>query len=511
MVVVNTLQQNVTSGPQDYPIYIGFMKAADILKIAGVPAFLKTTSHDLIAGNVLSTPIREWQRPMDPNRVQGIATLFDNTGEMMPNPVLLAENVAGTSPSITVTAKVAPGGSLTGTFDVEFQEPDALQDHPLWILDGQHRINGLSKSAQDGNMVPVVFLLNAGGSFYKATHLAKLFAQVTTTAQKLDDLHNEWLTFAFRLGEYATTAPDGQAQIESMKCVAEICKTPAFGTVANPFLNNVRFNTHQPVSPAPGGFTYNCIELKNLILKFYYGESVTSNHLPPVVVAEQFILAHKALRLSVSNASQSVFFGTGTFNQKIMQDAFVAGVLTHLRINGIPNDWLSELQTLAFHTTNWNFSWVVSLNGEDGTNSKKLAFDVMTAALRLRKLPVPGSNSIADILKGNNAQLDMEFSKLNITGRAMTAGRMSQTLRSGNVTSANINPAVHIKIRNQSINIAKLTVTDRQSPPGSLVKYPKMIKGLVLNLSQHRSPLELFLEMKHYGGNTSVAKIDVTW
>ena len=63
---------------------------------------------------------------------------------------------------------------------------------PLWIIDGQHRINGLGNEncTQNDNPIPVVFLINSGGTFYNGANLAKIFAQVTTAATPLGNLHD---------------------------------------------------------------------------------------------------------------------------------------------------------------------------------------------------------------------------------------------------------------------------------------------------------------------------------
>ena len=328
----------------------------------------------------------------------------------MPNPVLLCENVAGNRPQIKITARLTGGGVPTGTFDVEFQEPVTPQEPPLWILDGQHRINGLAISLQQSNSVPVVFLLNAGGHFYNGPLLAKLFAQVTTSAQKLDELHNEWLTFAFHLGQYSPLAPHNVAHTTSMACVAELCRMPTVAAQTNPFFGNIKFNVQQPAIPAPGGFQYTCIELKNLLFAHYFNQPAPTGHLTSRAVAEQLTLAHRALVSAVANPNQSVFFGSGSYGQKIMQDAFIAGVLTYLRVHGPTTNWQVELSNIAVPTTNWNFSWVLSLNGEEGSISKNLAIAVFTEAFRLRGLPVSGSTNIADILRGNNAEIILECS-----------------------------------------------------------------------------------------------------
>ena len=118
----------------------------------------------------------------------------------MPNPVLLAKNafVHG----ITIGQKTIDGMPYnTGTFIIEVPDTDGdPSQRPLWILDGQHRIAGLSKSQQKNDPVPLVLLLDDGSGSYTSPLLASLFAQVTTAATKLDDLHNEWLTYAFELG-----------------------------------------------------------------------------------------------------------------------------------------------------------------------------------------------------------------------------------------------------------------------------------------------------------------------
>lgn len=484
----------------------------DILQIAGVPSFSASTNHDVIATNVLTPPIREWQRPLGTDRVNAIALLFNDTGELMPNPVLLGENVAGVHPAITIVPVQAPGGGPTGIFEVQFVPRTDQEEPALWILDGQHRINGLANSLQKLNEVPVVFLLNANGNFYSGPLLAKLFAQVTTSAQKLDDLHNEWLTFAFNLGKYSNVNTQGSRHKKSMESVAEICKRPLLGGITNPFFNQVKFNIHKTATPAPGGFSYTCEELEALLFNYYFSRPATAGHLSPSVVAEQLVLAHSALQANVSNPGNSVFFGTGNYGQGIMQDAFIAGVLGYLGTNGIPPDWSSLLQMLAFHTTNWHFNWVGSLNGTDQTVSKNLATTLFIESFVKKALPVVGSTSIADILRGNNAEIELEFSLLTGTGRPKKQGRTTLKLQTGNIKTQQIAPAGHVKLVARSINVGALTITDKNSPPGRVVEYKEIAgRGLLLTAALHAKPLMLLIQMRHYGGNVSSASLDIDW
>src|SRR4051794_28802076 len=96
MPQIACIRQTIQSGGTQFPIFIGFLPAKEILAIAEAPAFVTKTPHHEIADNVLSPPIRNWQRPLGKDRVKRIAAVFNDTGQLMPNPVLLSENaVAG--------------------------------------------------------------------------------------------------------------------------------------------------------------------------------------------------------------------------------------------------------------------------------------------------------------------------------------------------------------------------------------------------------------------------------
>lgn len=218
MVRTDCFEKQIISGGNCYPIFVGFMSAEDILKIAKVPSFEHSTKNEAIATHVLTPPVKEWQRPLDTFRRDRIASVFDNTGEFMPNPVLLSENVLENISTINILPKTLVGNVTSDSWIVEIEEPNQNQEKPLWIIDGQHRINGLAISAQKGNSIPVVLLLSKGMNYYDGPTLAKIFAQVTTAAEKLDDIHNEWLTYSFSLGKYRNDANLSKA----MQAVAKL-------------------------------------------------------------------------------------------------------------------------------------------------------------------------------------------------------------------------------------------------------------------------------------------------
>jgi hypothetical protein len=237
-------ENTIVSGSNPYPIYIGYLSAEEILEIAEVPSYDENTQNFEIATHAVTPPVKEWQRPLDRDRVGDIAARFDNTGEFMPNPVLLCENVTINPSPIQYIPHTLYGNTPTGFIEVHVPAVADGQPKPLWILDGQHRINGLGRSAQNHDKIPVVMLLDRASGFYTGSVLAKIFAQVTTSAKKLDVLHNEWLTFAFNLDTYDPTRPNFSAHKDSMTSVAELCKTPTVGSggyIPNPFHNRVQF------------------------------------------------------------------------------------------------------------------------------------------------------------------------------------------------------------------------------------------------------------------------------
>jgi DGQHR domain-containing protein len=510
VLTVECLLNPIVSGGTSYPVYVGFLPAVDIARVAEAPSFLRTTPHQQIATNIASQPVRDWQRPIDPDRVTTIADTFDNTGRLMPNPVLLAQN-AFTAGVIQIVPKTIPNSpQLTGSYVVTIDDTAQQSGQkPLWILDGQHRIAGLSQSHQRNNPVPVVFLLDGGAGAYSSPLLASLFAQVTTSATKLDDLHNEWLTFAFELDEYAPSRPQAAVARRSFEAVAALCRTPAYQGQANPFGNQVQFNEHLAVSPAHGGFSYKCTALKQLLYRNYFNQPAAAGHLNPDELAEQLALSYSALHSVVGSQPDSVFFGTTAKQQTIMQDAFLIGVCARLLKHGPPPDWANILKTLRFHQTNWDFSWTRAMSGPANTVSKRIAIRVLSGAIAEGSLP-EGSGSLADYLKGNGATVRIALSALTANDRPKRQGRIELEVVRGGNTSQAVHEHRHVKVIDQSSNIGKLEVVDA-SVRGQPLQYREITgRGLVLT-PELPNPLKLMFLMSHYGDQHHHAELEISW
>lgn len=513
---IHCLRHEIVSGGTTYPIFMGFLPAEEIATIAAAPAFSETTDHATIAGNLLQTPMKDWQRPINPERVAGIRDFFSNTGEIMPNPVLLAESGMRGAARIRVSRETGANNVQLNTWLLEIPDAAGEEEKSLWIIDGQHRIFGLATSAQRGNPVPLVVLLNEGAHSYTPETLAKLFAQVTTAAERLSELHNEWLTYAFRLREYAAGA-EQEEHLRSMEAAVHLCRIQTLpgSRSANPFLNCVRFNPFPEggtVRPRGGGFAYDCIELKQLIHAEYYHRLEQRPPLAPAEVAEQLAEAYLALQRCVAgDQSHTVFFGeSDSGGHKAMQDGFFAGVLGHLVVHGIPDSWDNILRRLHFHATPWDFrDWVDSMEGAAGNTSRKIAMAVLRETLSEGQLP-EGNPNLSDYLQGNTAHLIIHARNVTADGRAIPTGKHDIRVEPG-ARSHSIGARRQLKVGYQSSNIGKVVVLDEAAPLKTVFAIEALRRGVILKDDAMENPTRLQIRMDTYGGNYLEAKVTIRW
>lgn len=502
----------VQTGGMTYPIYVAFMSAAQIIAVAETPQFYPTTAQQSLAASVLRPNMDDWQRPLDLSRVAEIARVFAGQNELMPNPVLLSENGNLAKSQVTISQQRAGNSMPTNVWELEIIQASS-KPKALWILDGQHRIHGLNDSkVQANNLIPVVLLLN-DLPVYSGSILAKIFAQVTTGAKKLDALHNEWLTYAFRLGDYDNKAATALEHQQSMETVAKLCSSPQFsvgqGVVANPFLNNIKFNEQNPLGTFP--FGYDCTDFKALVHKHYYGCTSSGPHLSPDVLASEISRAYQALQVEVTSPQNSVFLGDSVHAQRLMKDAFIAAVLNKLLSTAPPVDWQGLLRALQFSTTSWDFKqWISTLSAQSSTASRNVAYKVLKEAFSSGLLV---AGNLADYLRGNAASVDLVCSTPTPQGRASSKNGLSFNIIRGATISPTIQGRRHLILRNASSNIATLRVVDGNSRPGKPVPYTKDLtgRGLILNSDAYANPIKLEIMMEFYGGVEVPADVTISW
>lgn len=518
------LREVIHSGRGSYPVYIGFCSAEDLSKVAVAPAFSDTTANATIANNVLTPPVAEWQRPLISGSIDAITSTFDDAGRLMPNSVLLAKNPdwkKGVIPKQQTVNGVTP----TSVWEIELAPPGKGQVCPLWILDGQHRIHGMKSSLQKSNPIPFVLLLNEDAKTYAVSRLAEIFAQVTTTAASLDQLHNEWMSYAFQLGKYSSLASEHAANQRAMETTALMCKIPDLdkNKTANPFRDQIKFNPKNAPASFPNGFAYDCVDMQKLLYRAYFSATPLTkvDRLSPKDLARQIGFAYIALRDSVEAPhDQTVFFGDREHAQRIMQDAFIVGVCTRLLQDPNPIDWPELLQSLRFNTSNWNFKpWVVSVSGGDQTTSKKIAEKVFRSHFRTGTLT--GQADIVDILRGDNAKFNVEVEVVKENGRTdkqhAAAGR---TLTQGSKLSVSYKMGAKRRVRIPAVtvadNIGAITAIDDGASTAAnriILKKIKEKRGLTLDPadSSYSSPLSIKFLVQLYGGIKIESDLNVDW
>ena len=64
-VRVDCLKEVVETAQKKFPVYVGFARPSDLVKIAIAPAYGVSDPHREIAQRVLQPPVSNWQRPLD--------------------------------------------------------------------------------------------------------------------------------------------------------------------------------------------------------------------------------------------------------------------------------------------------------------------------------------------------------------------------------------------------------------------------------------------------------------
>ena len=503
---IKALRTHLEDGTRTYPIFLGYLTAEELMTVAEVPSFAPFSSNADLARNVLNPPIEDWQRPLIEDKWKAIRDTYSKAGEIMPNPVLLAVADEG---RVRVTQQ-SLHGQLTDIYIVEVDPGPSNSRKPLWILDGQHRVKGLSESIRRTNPVPLVLLHGEVTHAYRPEQFAKVFAEVTTYATPLHPIHEDWLQYAFRLDKYRHEAGGSETNAwKATSVAARLCERQLVGTsrVPNPFYNKVQFNPVSSLIPAiAGGFAYTSISLSEIILESYY--SRPGSTLGPEVVAEQVALSVLALANVCTTATpDSAFFGDAEHRQKYFQDAYLVGVCTHLLRHGVPGDWRPILEALKFNTSDWNVSgWVHSTGGNFGNTSRKVANEVFQSAFAKGALEV--TTDIPLWLGGDEASLTFRASDLSAAGRPRRGGTETTFPINGRKT-LNIGSARHLKIANYTVNVGKLNVVDETAPFSQTYTASKLRSGV--RLPDAPGSVRLLIEGQYFGGSTSELRLAVSW
>lgn len=509
MVDFLTQMQTVhdTTGAQ-FPVLVGLMAANALEPLCEVPAFQDSTDHSAIASNILSSPVKEWQRPKIAGKVDEIAERYGQPGELMPNPVLLAAKDGSLTTRVVYTHSDG-----TQVLEASITSPTD-GSRPLLILDGQHRVEGMSQSAVPNNPLPFVILANQGTPVYSESTYAQIFAEVTTKSTQLEQLHDEWLKFAFRLDTYdmrgrTTDTP----AVQAMKTVVHLCSWSPQVPKVNVFRNKIQFNPKKQAAAAiGGGFAFDATNLRKIVEKGYFANSTRATNLVPTDVAESLSEALIALSQVITTPlSRSVFFGDPGYKQLPAQYGLMHGLLEYLAVHGVPSaGWQLVFKDLKFDTSNWDFkSWVNQLDGNVGNRSRDVAALIFREFFAAGSLP-RGVRDIPSYLRGDDARLLFEVREVGPGGRMRRSGTPHELVVGRLGYIADLSDTTKLLYKGCTSSIARVELRDRSAPFSNHYSVANVKRGAATPRPQGDSA-ELGAEVEFYGGVTQEFRIDLSW
>lgn len=235
-VRLTCLRSTIRKGGKVFPVLVGMATGRQIHSFSFVPNFDPNDSNLVIAKRLLEPLEDKWQRPADHKRISKIGDLYSKSesDQIMVNPVLLGA-IPGGEPKITV---VGAPTRVSGDMKQELVVIDIENGNSVWVIDGQHRINGMRTSNQ-----PMPFVLlhdERAGHNYTGAYLAELFSIVTTEAKPMKGIHKEWMSYAFQLDKYAS-----ENKRTLMEIGIKLATTANFGdghANENLFYGQIQFN-----------------------------------------------------------------------------------------------------------------------------------------------------------------------------------------------------------------------------------------------------------------------------
>jgi hypothetical protein len=405
---------NIRNRP--YTMYSGYMTPNQLIQFCDVPSYELSQSHVSIANGLKQAPINNWQRPLGIKRLEKIAASIDRAligtdnskDSLMANPVLIGRsdrlNQVGVDLQIN-NKTISIGGTHHPIPDLWSLEFTASANHkPLWILDGQHRIHGMGNSpyvvdeagaqvfngsiAQD-EVIPVVFIIDAG---YQPKFLAKIFTEVTTESKPMDQLHGDWMQYAFELGEYNNK----QEALLSMKVVIQLASIQDIDGSANPFFDSIKFNPHHPITPVSAFRKMSSKKLREEIMKnFYYSydgpngsDRVPPDYTPGVPqtwptaeeLATCIVRFYRAcIQSDALSGTTSKLFGPND-GSELLADMFISEFFKYIALpqnqpmitGNSTSDWVTFLQDAdrIFHAADWSLP-LVTVGGNEKNHVRK--------------------------------------------------------------------------------------------------------------------------------------------
>ncbi len=493
---------------KEFPMYCGFLSAVNLKEIAEVPSFSRTKPHHQIATDISHLPVDQWQRPLDAGKSHSIKDTYSrhDKDNLMANPVLIgiAKPNIDTGVYVDIQQKVINGTNgvalpVNNLFSATVNY--SANQKPLWILDGQHRLEGMSLSQQKDEPIPFVLLYDDWQ--YTPPFLAEIFTQVTTGATPMESLHADWMKYAFRLEKYAQSA-----YAKSMDVTISLCTETTIGNETNPFQNKVQFNPY--LSPTGYyAFAFNEAEWTDIVAENYYSRSST---LAPQELASEIVKATRALEdLDQYRNNGSKLFSTSN-PHKILAEAFLGGLLKYLSTTNQAmslNGWKTFFQSpgLKFNSCRWDLPFVRTtgaLSSGNGQPSKTVARECFDLAFN-DTTALQGA-ILTDYLQGVKAAIRLTAFSKTPTGRLSYKNPHVNIITPGtglvpiDLSAGGIMGGI-IKIEQETPNCYIIAVNDPSvNPP---MKLSAALKNSGLDISGFNSGHEIEIISMSYSGDTT--------
>lgn len=196
--------------------YISSARIHEIEQVSSVPSLPEIISPKDAGMRILDSNLapNEWQRRPNPKRIESIKEFVEIDNNLIANsPILYVKE----SPAVEIendilsinfnlflqmSEETNDGAKTNKWRDFISSETHSSDDsnlidlRPIWLIDGQHRVRGLSRSQQGGELtIPIIIFPPAFG----LPMAAKIFAEINTLQESLKPLHKLFMQHRFKI------------------------------------------------------------------------------------------------------------------------------------------------------------------------------------------------------------------------------------------------------------------------------------------------------------------------
>lgn len=194
--------------------YISSAKVDQIEQVSSVPALPKEMTSIEAGLRVLDKKrgVDEWQRRPMPKRIQSITEFAEFDTNIIANAPILYLNEKSTAKifddkleiDFEIFLKFNSKENYYSDHDINEYTIESFNNldnkyidlRPVWLIDGQHRVRGLSKSEIGSNLeIPIIILPSEFGLH----NAAKVFSEINTLQESLKPLHKLFMQHRFQI------------------------------------------------------------------------------------------------------------------------------------------------------------------------------------------------------------------------------------------------------------------------------------------------------------------------